>query len=647
MTIREAASIYTTIALPTDRTETTKEVVGDNVWYSKKSVITSEAREWINSLEDTYPEVLDVYQQQFISAYSKGLRTLVSAEEEGAYASAKDMPYTNAAFVVTIESMDYDEVAGTVDVTAKIKEALLLHQGYQLPEVYLRFIYQYFSEDELNAADLKVGGTYLVFGQNYSDHNLELIINIAESFKITTNEVDWKYLNLDIEEVVTDLNEHDYDTSDIAAIYEYGGSSRTISYTDLEAITSSWMFVQDPANFLRNGYIRTYNDGTVETVAATEEEIKAATLPTIVRLTTEADTFLNSGEGKLWRETIEQYKITNQSVPVIGTDLLDSVFEFHQNKAIITSGRSFTKEEYTSGSRVCLISESLSLANDLQVGDTIPMAFYQGDRTYLENTYNPPADPYSPIKGFCTEEEPFRIIGIYRQSNLWGMTSYTFTPNTIFVPNKSITCESYTDQTGLFYTIVLKNGSIEKMKTYAEELGFNDMLSFYDQGYSAIKDTLSDYLSTTRVLSVIGIIIWVAMLILFLVLYVTRFKQTAGMMLSLGAGRKNTIIHILTSSLMLVMIATTMSGIFGYTLLGSIIDYVYSSTSSQAITNTVFSASIASDPSSVVNLTVQKLPLISVAVVIAQFAIFALVIWGYGYYITNKKPLALMKHKEN
>ncbi|MDF2541355.1 MAG: hypothetical protein K0S47_1073, partial [Herbinix sp.] len=45
--------------------------------------------------------------------------------------------------------------------------------------------------------------------------------------------------------------------------------------------------------------------------------------------------------------------------------------------------------------------------------------------------------------------------------------------------------------------------------------------------------------------------------------------------------------------------------------------------------------------------TVQKLPLISVAVVIAQFAIFALVIWGYGYYITNKKPLALMKHKEN
>lgn len=646
MTKLEADSIYTTIALPTDRTETTQEMVGDRVYVSTKSVISNEAREWISSLIDTCPEVRDAYQQQFISAYSEGLYTLVSAMEDKAYSYSKDNPYTNAAFVVTIESMDNDRTSCTVDVTAKIKEALLLHNGYKLPEGSLHFSYQYFSEDELKAADLVIGGSYLVFGTDYADSSLSLKQDLATSLKIPISEIDWNDLNYDTTEIVNNLTEHGRDTSDIVALLGYKDGYITITSSMLEEFTSVRMSVQNPANFLMGGYTLTHTDGTSETVAASEEEIKAVTLPTIVRLITDIDTFLSSEKGKLWRETLEQYKITNQSVPVLGTDFLESVFEFHQNKAVITSGRSFTKDEY-SGDKVCIISDALALANSLQINDTIPLTFYQGYQSYLEKSYNPPADVYSPSVGFSTESEPYKIIGIYRQSNLWADTSYTFTPNTIFVPNKAITCEAYTDNTGIFYTLVLKNGSIDKMKAYEEAQGYKDILYYYDQGYTGIKDTLTDYLSTTSVLSMVGIITWVAMLILFFALYVTRMKQSAGMMLSLGSGRKKTLIHILTSILMLVLIAAVISGIIGYALLDSIIDYVYSNTSSHTAINTSFSASITSDTSSVVGLTVQKLPQISVAVAVVQFIIFAFVIWAYGHIITKKKPLALMNHKEN
>lgn len=119
-------------------------------------------------------EVIGTYQQHFISAYSKGLQTLVSAMEENNYSDPKDEPYTNAAFVVTIESLDHDKTSNTVDVTAKIKESLLLHKSYMLPEGSLHFTYNYFSENEWNAANLEIGETYLVFGNNYADLGLAL-----------------------------------------------------------------------------------------------------------------------------------------------------------------------------------------------------------------------------------------------------------------------------------------------------------------------------------------------------------------------------------------------------------------------------------------------------------------------------------------
>jgi len=647
MTVKEAASVYITIALPTDRTETIEKVVGEEVWISERSVLTEEMHEWINSLADSYPEVVGAYQQKFISAYSQGLNTLVSAKEEGAYSYSKDAPYTNAAFVITIESMDNDTAACMVDITAKIDEALLLHDGYKLPDGLLHFTYQYFSEDEWNATDLEIDGTYIVFGKNYVDNGLALKKSLTEILKVSEDEIDWNNINYDITEYVNSLKEHDIDVNNTVALYEYNGEGMPLTASQIEAITSASMFVQNPAHFVMGGYTGTYPDGTVETVAATEEEIKAATHPTITRLTTDLDTFLGSEEGSLWRETLEQYRITNHSVPVLGTDLLESIFQFHQHNAVIKTGRSFTKEEYKSGSSVCIISEELALENNLQVGDTIPLAFYQGYNFYLEKSNSIPADPYSQVAGFSTKEESFQIIGIYRQSNLWADTSYSFTPNSIFIPNSALTCEAYTDNTGIFYTIVLKNGSIDKMKSYEKALGYKDILYYYDQGYSGIHDTLADFLSTARILLIIGVITWVAMLLLFLTLYTARQKKTVGMMLSLGSGKRKTMLHILCSTLTLVLIAAVISGILGWSLLGSVIDQVYSYTSEQVVTNRAFSASVASDAAPVKSLTVQNLPQISAVVAAVQFVIFALITWLYGHILLKKKPLALMKNKEN
>lgn len=645
MTVKEANSVYTTIALPTDKTVKTQETVGGQVYESEKSVITSEIQEWLDGLADKYPEVIGIYKQKFISSYSEGLDTLVSAMEDGTYGDKKDKPYTNAAFVITINSLE-NNINGMVDVTAKIDKVLLLHNGYN-PEDTLHFTYYYFPEDELQADDLEIGGRYIVFGINYVDRGLVLKKDLADSLKISTHKIDWKNINYDVTNYKDVLTEHGTDVSDVAALYEYNETSIPLTASDLDATKSSWMFVQNPSNFIKKGNTYTHQDGTTETVVATSDEIEASTLPTISKLTIDVDNFLSSDEGQIWREILDQYKITNQSVPVLGTDCLESIFEFHQNKAVITLGRSFKDKEYTSGDRVCIISEELALANGLHVGDKIPLSFYKGLETYMETSYNPPADIYSPLAGFSTENVLFQVIGIYSQSNLWSDSSYSFTPNTVFVPNNAITCDTYTDNTGIFYTIVLKNGSIDKIKSYEELLGYKDILNFYDQGYSEIKDTLTDYLSTAGVLFIIGFTTWVTILILFLILYVARLKHIAGMMLSIGSGRRKTMIHILISTLTITLISTAISGVLGYALLGNIIDCVYSNTINHSVINSDFSAKFTSDTSSIMNLTVQKLPQISSITAIFQFFIYLLITMIYSNIILKKKPLILMKHKEN
>ncbi len=645
MTAKESDSIYTTIALPKEHTEI-EYVQEDGVTHIiKNHTVSKEIRDWINSMPSLYKEVLGIYHQQLISGYSDGLNTLVSAMEDMAYSYHRDLPYTNAAFVITIESIDNDSEFGTVEFSAKINRVLLLHQGYKVPEGYLRITYNYSTEEELKKADLRIGDSYLVFGSNYTDTDLTLKKRLAEILKISSNDIDWSNINYDITEYLQGLKPEDAKKAeDIAALYEYNGHSIPITNTDLRYISSSWMFVQNPANFIMSTFI--YPDGTTETVRASEEMIKAKTLPTITRLTTDPDTFLNSEEGKLFRETIEQYKITNQSVPVIGTDLLECIFEFHQNRAYVVKGRSFTEDEYKNGKKVCIISEALATINKLQVGDAIPLAFYKGYETFLENYYNPPADVYSPLAGFCTEVEPFEIIGIYRRADLWSDNSYAFTPNTIFVPNKAIKCEAFTADSGIFSTIVLENGSIDKIQAYANEAGYGDILFCYDQGYSNIKDTLADFLSTSRILLVIGTLAWIAMLILFIVLYVIRLKRTAGMMLSLGSGRKITIIHILISTLTLVLIASVISGLLGFCLVGNVTDYVYNQALSNSV-NSSFSANVTSDTLSSITLSARKLPQISFVIASVQFAVFAIIIWLYGIFISGKSPLVLMRHKEN
>ena len=96
---------------------------------------------------------------------------------------------------------------------------------------------------------------------------------------------------------------------------------------------------------------------------------------------------------------------------VLGTECLDSMYQFNQKQARIVAGREFTDEEYESGSRVCVISEALAGNSGLSLGDTITMSQFGYDpflsrynygmiTSYQGKLINPLPTAYSELLAF-------------------------------------------------------------------------------------------------------------------------------------------------------------------------------------------------------------------------------------------------------
>ena len=228
-----------------------------------------------------------------------------------------------------------------------------------------------------------------------------------------------------------------------------------------------------------------------------EEYIPDYRVPTMARLEGEAEDFLASEEGFLWRQALKEMEISNHGFPVLAVEKLGYQAAFVRGQTRIVEGRDFTEEERSGGSRVCILSESLAAANGLKVGDTIDLRYYGYDyniaaqQESMSRTSSPSAAIYSRREGFLAETEKYRIVGLYRQNNAWrnGDDPYGFTPNTVFVPKASVSGEMMTKKGGVYYSIVLQNGKKYEFEELQREAGYPDLFLCTDQGYSQIRDT--------------------------------------------------------------------------------------------------------------------------------------------------------------
>ena len=269
-----------------------------------------------------------------------------------------------------------------------------------------------------------------------------------------------------------------------------------------------------------------------------------------------------------WRMAMESIQTNNHSVPVLAVDSVEGMLEFASGRTQITQGRSISQEEYRDGAAVCLISETLARESGLDVGDALPLSLYEKEKNLVPTMVgdsDPTAYYYLPQRGFQQETE-YTVIGLYRQSSEWGKTVASFTPNSVLTPKKSVTCAMETGSSaieaspsGLWGTMILKNGTADQMESRLAENGLGGTVTYYDQGYSDIVESLDGYTRVSRTVLCVGLALWAVVLAAYCVLLPMQESKTALRMWTLGAKRRDIAGQIWTPSALMAAAGTVIA----------------------------------------------------------------------------------------
>ena len=554
---------YTTVAVVTGG----DEPAGDSdpslasasaAWEAARFLEQPEQQNW--SIIRSRPRV------GLVSGYASNLMPLLDLYNFRSYNgdetmdSAPDAPYTYFILEVLAgevqerqdppqEGASYSE--STWSISGQVQGVYGLQQGLRDPtgwQADIRFT-QYYSDGDAPMRP-EAGKRYLLLACTYDDTEWEERCGIAAEILWQTN-VKLNPWSLDIENNLIRYDQRTRQEEQVLDETLQELPPDALGYRDPTTGAEVFSLSMNAADHLRTNVVR--YSGMMETLAPDGDsglwtmqtvDYGRYDLPSIQEFP-EGVTAREIMDGTAsWQTALKAVDVTNHSVPVLTVEKVEALADFAAGNAMVTQGRSFSQSEYDSGAAVCLISESLARENGLNVGDSLPLSLYEDDPglppiyARFQESCNPRASVFVPQEGFRQETE-YTIIGLYRQSSEWVTSPTSFTPNSVFVPEKSVTCQTVTGSCGVWSSLVLQNGTIDQMEARLAENGLGGTVTYYDQGYSNIVESLDGYTRVSRTVLCVCLALWAVVLAAYCVLLPMQEGKTALRMWTLGAKRRD------------------------------------------------------------------------------------------------------------
>ena len=180
-------------------------------------------------------------------------------------------------------------------------------------------------------------------------------------------------------------------------------------------------------------------------------------------------------------------------------------------------------------------------------------------------------------------------MGIYRQKEQWGRGNYDFTPNTIFVPEGTEKGAAETYHFYFYSSIVLKNGSIDRVEEHLKDDGMNGLLVYYDRGYTDIKPSVDEYFKVSPGILAAGIATWLILTAAFVYMFVIQRKQDALRMTCLGAEKSAVVKHLFTGGFTVALAGIVIGAVLSLVFMERIIKVLVSSIGSETALSPVVS----------------------------------------------------------
>ena len=254
----------------------------------------------------------------------------------------------------------------------------------------------------------------------------------------------------------------------------------------------------------------------------------------------------------------EQWSLVNDACRVTYTEALEDELPFHQQQMKLKNGRFFTEEEYASNAKVVILSDWITYgAEQKKVGDRIRLSVYSYEGDVASAAFSP------------MDEDEYEIVGIFSE-----VSSY---PQQIYIPAaagslgtagevRSVTGSSL----GIFR---LKNDRASAFLMEAEKLGeIGFRVSVYDQGYAAATEPMRELMLISAIFLAVCVILAAVALVLQSHIFVSRQRETAQTMYSVGASRSHIIAYFLSAALLLAAVSAVIGGFIAKRLEGRVFE---------------------------------------------------------------------------
>ena len=289
--------------------------------------------------------------------------------------------------------------------------------------------------------------------------------------------------------------------------------------------------------------------------------------------------FYETEHGRYWMAMAEGITDIAALIPVLPTNSMNLLPNFHSYAVSVTDGREITEEEFKNGKPVCLVSVDFARMNDLVVGDAITLPLYHANYRYSPHitfgdtgglwTYsfvNAENDVY---ESFC--EETYEVVGLYYGSSIYGQQpgSIEIAQNMFIIPQSSIKASDekniveYGPMLHSTTSFQIANGTAaEYMEAFNRNVPseIRDYLeiTFNDNGYEQVIKGLNNMRYVAILLFAVGLFSEIAIIMLFLYLFVVRQRKRTAIERSLGMNKHQCRMSLVLGVMVLTIAATTL-----------------------------------------------------------------------------------------
>ncbi len=484
-------------------------------------------------------------------------------------------------------------------------------------------------------------------------------------FGLSDNEQERSFrLSLKIDEVIAAHPDHELDGTIKASYYVYGDDD--VGYLEpgekylFTAHIGGGRIIKigSQHNIVQNGMVMGYDFWIMQNNDGEQYLDRLISDPAIQKIEGSAAELI--AQSPVWQDAVDRYSRAMSHFPVIGTDNIEAIYGFNSNDMSIVEGRAFEPDEYKSGARVCLISQTVAVKSGVKLGDTVHISQFlinEEDNRSLSTSHldgmmnNPTVGDIMQEYDYITDGEEFTVVGIYRQTNQWEDTSYAFTPNTVFIPKEAQIeggygrlsepvyredINGYTNEEsgvyGVLFSMELQNGMVEDFRLALAGTEWATEFTVFDQGYDGAMRSMQGTAESARSLMLFSLLGWLTVLLLYVLLYQGVQRRNVGIMRSLGAKPRQARNYLFWSGIGLASVGIAVGTAVTSVLTQYINTKLYDTVQAEGIGETVIAELMASS----------SMPIIWLIIFgVLQVVIFAVALYIHAGIMSRKSPRKL------